>query len=755
MIEVQLYIDKSSDDSQEYARVDLFDTEATTLISSIQDVKDVSKIFADYSRTFDIPANSTNNKLFKHFYNPDVDGYNGATKKLAKIYLNHQPFREGYIYLKGVKMANNKPSKYTIIFYGGLITLKDLMRDDKLPSLAGFLDDDLNSHTYDVSTVKTGFTDGLYSNSIIYPLITSEKRLYYDSATSSPNYDGNLYHDTSSPDANRGLAYTDLKPAIKVTELIDAIERKYNLSFSGFFDTTPMDNLYMWLSRESGEIIDYNINSEEEQTLVMTGLTTASPNDDFTLTDDKWEFTQGTIGIFNIGRYYSEFSVTIDSGGFDTITLRAVDEITGEVVSERTESGTAQRTITLKNSYGKQKSTIAQTISQDFKIRFEIVTTGGQASVTSEILLKKKTGKTTFSTVLYSAFDGATTNTVGELMLEDHLPDMKNIDFLTGLFRMFNLTAYVESPLDDVPVIEIKPLDEYYADAVNNMSGGTIDITDYIDVEAHNVDLARPFSSISFEYEETDIVLMNQHETTHSKVFGNAKYDGQREFNFIGRDHEVKLPFSHFKYERLFDVGQTFTSRNDNLTYIQCGYAAGGDFDHKDATSEVTVPTGNYSPTKVKPLLFYGIRQTITEGKDINWISDSPSSNITQYWRPSNSNEEGTNSVAPSYNINFDSEFDEWQLKDYGDFDTDGNVTDNSLFATYYYNYIISLYSDKKRVFKYKCFLPAKILTRYRLNDQIKIQDRLFRINSIKSNLNTGETELELLNLLTDLDVII
>lgn len=753
MIEIQLYIEQN-DGQRDYARVDLFETEAMTLKSSIQDIKDVSKIFADYSRPFSLPANDKNNKIFKHFYNPDVDGYEGATKKLAKIYLNHQPFREGFVYLNSVEMKNNKASKYEIIFYGGLITLKDLIREDKLNALVSYLADNLDSHDYTDANVKTGFTTGLYSNSIIYPLITSEKRLYYDSSTTAPNYDGNLYH-ASSPDANRGLAYTDLKPAIKVTDLIDAIESKYPISFTGFFDTTAMSNLYMWLSREKGEIINYKLDSDDDQTLVMTGLTTSSANADFTITDDRWEFTQGTIGIFNIGRYYSEFSVTIDAGGFDTITLRAVDEITGEVVSELTESGTAQRTITLKNSYGKQKSTVAQTISQDFKIRFEIITTGGQASVTSQILLKKKTSKTAFSTVTYNPFNGSVTNTIGKIKIEDHLPDMKIIDFLSGLFRMFNLTAYVQDPIAETPVIEVETLDDYYADAVNNMSNGTIDITDFVDVDSHNVELARPFASISFQYEETDIVMMNQHETNHNEVFGNAEYNGDKEYNFIGKDYEVKLPFSHFKYERLFDIGQTFTTKNANLTYIQWGYAAGGDFKHEDATTEKSTPTGNYDPVRVKPLLFYGINQTITGGKDINWISDSPSSNITQYWRASNSNEEGSGSVAPSFNLNFDSEFDEWQLKDYGDFDADGNVTDNSLFNTYYYNYIISLYSKKKRIFKYKCFLPAKILTQYKLNDQIKIQDRLFRINSIKTNLKTGQTELELLNLVANLDVTI
>ena len=62
---------------------------------------------------------------------------------------------------------------------------------------------------------------------------------------------------------------------------------------------------------------------------------------------------------------------------------------------------------------------------------------------------------------------------------------------------------------------------------------------------------------------------------------------------------------------------------------------------------------------------------------------------------------------------------------------------------------------EQKRIFKFKCYLPAKFLTQYKLNDQLKIQDRLYRINSIETNLNTGESELELLNLIPNMDAII
>ena len=760
---------------EDYARVDLFANESINFTSSIQNIKDVSKVFADYSRSFTVPANDKNNKLFKHFYNPDVQGFDGTTKKLAKMYLNHMPFREGFVYLDSTDMKNNKPAKYNISFYGGLITLKDKIKDQTLISL-------VDTEHWETSTgipmtidytdvnVKTAFTTGLYSDALIFPLITSEKRLYYDSSTASPNYDGNLYHDTSSPDADRGLAYTDLKPAIRVIKLIKAIESKYSISFTGFFDTTTpvstLSNLYLWLSRGSGEIINYTDDSEAPKIKIIDNLVTSAPNSEITVENDRFVFSQPRVEIGNKGRHYSTFTVSNITGSYDRITLRAIDEVTGEVVGEKTESGATS--VTLNTAYEgntqtgttQYKKRSVAVLPREYKVRFEVQAYGGNPSFDTEFLFReKKTKKTSFDSATYFGFggQGVTASTLESISFTQHLPDMKIIDFLSGIFKMFNLTAFVQEPLASVPVVEVKPLDDFYSDAVNNMSEGTIDFTEFIDVDAHTIELARPYATVSYNYEETKTVLMNQHETEHKKIFGSTTKDAGEQYSFLGEDYEVKVPFSHLKYERLFDVGEAAISKNSNLTYIQWGYAAGGDFKHEDATTEKTTPTGNYDPKDIKPLLFYGINQTITGGKDINWISDSPSSNITTYWRPSNSSEEGTSTTPPANSLNFDSEIDEWQLIEYNQADlaNDGISANNSLFKIYHYNYIVASFNLRKRIFKYKCFLPAKILTRYKLNDQIKINDRLFRINSINTNLNTGKTELELLNLIPNVDVII
>ena len=56
MQKIQLYI--------EGQRVDLFDDESVVLTQTIQNVKDVQKVFTDYSKTFTLPATKENNKIF-------------------------------------------------------------------------------------------------------------------------------------------------------------------------------------------------------------------------------------------------------------------------------------------------------------------------------------------------------------------------------------------------------------------------------------------------------------------------------------------------------------------------------------------------------------------------------------------------------------------------------------------------------------------------------------------------------------------
>jgi len=179
MQKIVLYI---KDGDGVYRRVDMFDDETITITSKIQDVRDIGKVFTDFSETFTVPASRENNKIFQHWYKHEIDnGFDARTRKDAIMEMDFSPFKRGKISLENVKLRDNKPFSYTVVFYGNLINLKDLLGDDELSDLAE-LDD--YTHDYNSSNVKTGLQSGLSSGKIIYPLISHTKRFYYDSATS-------------------------------------------------------------------------------------------------------------------------------------------------------------------------------------------------------------------------------------------------------------------------------------------------------------------------------------------------------------------------------------------------------------------------------------------------------------------------------------------------------------------------------------------------------------------------------------------
>ncbi len=113
MQQVQLYIGNE--------RVELFKDETISLTESIQNVKDVAKVFTDFTKTFTVPASKTNNKIFKHYYNFDiVGGFDARLKTSGSIKLNGVDFKKGNIKLEGVDLKNNKPNAYRVTFFGDL-----------------------------------------------------------------------------------------------------------------------------------------------------------------------------------------------------------------------------------------------------------------------------------------------------------------------------------------------------------------------------------------------------------------------------------------------------------------------------------------------------------------------------------------------------------------------------------------------------------------------------------------------------------
>ena len=733
-----LYI---KDSEGNYKQIEMFSDETITITSKIQDARDISKVFTDFTKTFTVPASKENNKVFQHWYNYNIDnGFDNRIKKDALLEINYSPYKKGKIQLDSVNLKSNKPYSYSVVFYGNTVNLKDLLGDDEL-SLLQDLDD--YTHDYTSTNVKTGLQSGLSSGKIIYPLISHTKRFFYDSAPSAPFYSGNLYYNTIQN--NIGLNFDDLKPAIKCMTIIEAIETKYGISFTrDFFNETSgsaFSNLFLWLSRNKGPV-GGDENQEEELSRICGAWGYSSGDLGFNISGDTW--TVSTSG--HTRRYDAQLTITT-AGANQSIpyTVKAVDYVTGNTLAQLALGSGASRdfTVQLISTFDLVNYKIKWIVESNTSLSF--TPTLDMTEYILDPLTQIPTGTNT--AVFNIGGTGASIATTGEIIITDNVPKIKNIDFLTGLFKMFNLTAYYIDDASDADFgkIYVDTLDNFYADAINNPSSGSYDISSMIDVANTNVDAPINYTGIDFNYEEPSTLLAINHKEQFNDIFGDerTRISGIDE----GEIYSVDTPFEHMKFERLIDKNQTGTSPYSDtitddypapyITDILWGYSAEGDFESK---TDVTPATGNYSPVLTKPLVFYAVQETgLSSGTGIKWISDGTPIDITQYYRPSNTNEDEDASTAPAFTINFDNETDEWNLTDY-------NVNTNSLFKKFYANYVDSLFDSKKRMYKVKAYLTTEVFINMRLNDRLIINNRVFTINSIKTNLKTELSEIELLN---------
>ena len=681
MQQIQLYI--------EGQRVDMFKDESVTITQSIKNVKDIGKVFTDFSRTFSLPASKTNNKIFKHYYNFDiVGGFDARIKKSSNIELNNLPFRDGKIKLEGVDLKDNKPHTYKITFFGSTVTLKDLLGEDTLPSLSSLTS--LNKN-YDSSSVKDSLQADPLTNDIIVPLITHTDRLTYNSKSSNNNY-GNLHYDGSGGGSNvHGVIYSQLKYAIRLHNIIEAIEEKYtiangydnDLTFSDDFfadSNTPYYNLFMWLHRKKGDVENLG---DTNQT-IMSGWDAPYTNDSLTKTFLKNSTTLEIYGVMSQYTVNTElnfyttnttdpYSVSLQRNGIQVLSFT---NVTGNLLIDQLQ-GQGDYTIYIESNTNINFTNIQWAFEYD---RF-----GDGTQIVSK----------TYNTQAYSYVSEFTFD------ITQQIPTIKIIDFISGLFKTFNLTAYVDKITN---TIVVKTLNEFYAD------GSSYDITKYIDVNKSSVNISLPYREINFQHGDTKTFLASFHDQKFGKVWGKSEFTNSEKLD--GSIYGIKTPFSQMKYERLID-GNT-----DLNTDIQFGYFVD---DNKESYFG-------------KPLIFYPIRQT--SSTEISFLdSTTTHSPLTTYNIPSNS--VSTSSSTSSYNLNFYNETNEY---------TGDSTFTNTLFQAYYSNYITSVFNPSNRISKVSAYLPSRILLNYTLADVFVLNGHSYKINSITTNFESGKSEIELLN---------
>lgn len=763
--ELILYIRSQFNNSDTLTKVDMYKDEKVSLTMTLQDIRDIEKVRTDFTQPFTLPASDENNRLFQHWYNPDIDGYNSNFRSPAVLELNYLPFRTGFVTLNSVKMRDGNPEFYNVTFLGETVDLKNVISEDQLDQLtwlnsAGFLFTNNNTSARQGLNVGLDKTvDGVsYPDAFIYPLVSHSVAFNYVSNPSGSiaNYT-NLWSNNSQNKS--GVYYNDLKPAIKVDLILKAIEETYNLKFStDFFFTSATENLYLWMSRNKGFMQGGGRLDTAYKASICTQLY-ANSCDFFAAIfnpstgacqysgQESFEIqVQGlTIGI-ELGTQYdvpdtdprswqSTWVVTPTAASANFAYDWQIFDSENNIVMSSQQGAVGASTIVIKRgnqlggAFNIQNSELvgnyysaAYSLEVQSEENFEFDLTLKMEAQT-RLAEYFNTGQGCFPYVQTFNFEASYVPNAGTFILEvdvvptQQLPEIKTLDFLTGLFKTYNLTAFFEDG-----IIVVKPLDEFYS-----ASTKTWDLSQMVHSDKHSIDEALPFSEVNFLYAEPKTIIAQEFEQINNRRYGELRYvaDASKQGTY-----KIQSPFEHMVYERMSD--QTLGTQ----TTLQQG----------------TFLDDNLNASFGKPLLFYAVYNDDAGNTPINWIDGVRPTDVKEepvaatrqpfnrYWTVSTANSLGSPTVAPDITLNFGSEVNTWSLTDYG-----GN--NNSLFQNYYQNYITRVFDSRNRLFKFKVKLPLEFLLNFSLADKVKIGNREFSINKVTADLTTGESTMELLNI--------
>tara|TARA_R110001592_G_scaffold19335_4_gene79478 strand:+ start:9308 stop:11425 length:2118 start_codon:yes stop_codon:yes gene_type:complete len=690
-------------------RVDLFKDEKVQLTQTIKNVKDISKVFTEFTKTFAVPASSVNNKIFEHYYNSEIiNGFDARVKRAATLELNDLPFKEGTIRLEGVDLKNNMPHTYRITFFGNTVNLKDIFADEQLSNLqfsTGY------NREYSFSKAVQDFSIG-YAQTVL-PLITHTDRMFYNTATNSNVY-GNVYPSTgNNPAVPNGIKWNQFKYAVRVLNIVGAIANTYNITFSNdFFNFSNLNGiatLYMWLNRKSGAVTQ-TAQVEAVYTL-LTDLSTNNQNlNGSSVSQGALTInTPSSPGVFYLNVGAMQFTITPVNQS-DTWGIQVLRD--GVVIRTETQTGGPYSFSILPGQNG---------ILDNRTYTFRFTSTTNVAFQPNSIFIRINYQRIIQGQSPQGEVDDwdndniFQTNQNQEFNISEQMPKMKVIDFLSGLFKMYNLIAYVEDN-----IIVVKTLDEYYAASTN-----VYNIDKYLDTEKSTTDVALPFNKINFSYKGLGTILAKQFEQLNNTGWGSMAFtlDGGI-YDAPSEPYEVEVPFEHMMYERLYDANPLIIPAAS--TEIQWGFSV----------------NENQQPYIGSPLLFYGvIQENATPIRILDTAQVNNGTTITEYMIPSNSFR-----LDPSinkHNLHFQNELNEYLANEPN---SPSNDFTDTLFESEYKKYIQGVFDNSMRLKKVTAYLPMKIYYNLQLNDLIEMNQQTYKINSLSTDLTTGKTEFELLN---------
>lgn len=570
MYQVSIYIQNQ--------RINLFKDESINVISSVQNIQDISKVFTDFSQSFTVPADKVNNAIFSYWYNNDLNEFNANLRVEARIEVNLVPFRKGKIQLESAKIENGQVKDYEITFFGDVVTLKDLFGDLKLKDL----DYSNLEFEYNGDNVASSITNTSYQ-AVRFPLISSSRVWSYGDATS-----------TDISLSGNAINYAELYPAISDATILGLIEDTFGVTFEGLFLANDrLKKSYTWWKNT----VDSNFGGATQSipltfnplgldcdSEITSGIATNKVIMQF---EDVNTFSQpaGFSSWSNFGQFHRcNINVTVTSGG-GTYYL----DVYNNGVLSATYTGSGSQNFIPVTNLIQENNIFGLDNEYTFKIR-TTATMGFDIDVNYEFRsIYQNTSNVPVQYVKNCSFSSTGFSSTAFVDFALSAPDQTINEWFNGVLNQFNLTCY---PTDSNLTYQVEPLQEWYG------NGKEVDITKHTTDDEIKVDRLELYKEIIFKYAESKSFMNAQFKTFFGRDYGSL----QKVFGFDGKSYKVELPFETLLFNK-------FTGEN-----LQVAYALETEPDYKP-----------YLPKPVKLYLYDD------QSCDFYLEKESTTVNITNY----------------------------------------------------------------------------------------------------------------------------
>ena len=655
------------------SEIELYENEPVNLSYQFSDLQEINASRSNFSQTFRVPLTGKNQDYFGAVNELGIiPTWNPKTKVKAELSYNTIPIMRGFAQVKNVYIQKGKYADVELVVFGETADLSRDVGDGMLTDV------DLSAfnHTLTAANIAASWANTLSAGVIRYGIIDKWR-----------NWTSQTIWSATNP-----LQHGDFTPYFRASKLFETILTEAGYTYDSTFFGSNLDDLYILLNR--GNRLPIPVDADQPSANVFqVGLAANYSNG-----ANTWTTLPGlseAAPFYDAGGNVSSGAFTVPFEAFYTFRVLASGNInhTTTTVSLRLSKNSSTEIFPIiTNLPGAVFNEEVYVITSDpiflnsgDVIRFDTIISDNAHTLTLYGNDSLSAGGTGFSVIeITEPTSGQTVDIAG------NMPDMKKIDFISGLQKMFNLVFIPDR--NNSKHLYIEPLGDYLA------SGEKIDWTNKIDL------------SKDIQVEPTTDLQARTYEWTHS--------NGKDLVNDLVQKNASR---TYGRY-RVNDPENDFASGTKKIQTAFAphvvSYIPGTDY----AIHRMLADTVNEDKTIKDPLPRLAFWNGLTQGL-LNYYNDS--SGVTSETRyPMLSQFSASYPTVGDEDLSFGVERPFHRVQ--------ANPV-NTLYYKYWMPWVNELYSSDARIVTAYFRLTASEIATFKFSDKIFIKDTYFRILSLSN----------------------